>query len=62
MYLTVSAMLSGEFGINDVCLSVPCVLSDKGVARIITSPLNSEELDSLSRSAGVLRKAIDSLS
>ena len=60
--LTVSAMLSGEFGINDVCLSVPCVLSDKGVTRIITSPLNSKELDSLSRSAGVLKEAISSLS
>ena len=60
--LTVPAMLSGEFGINDVCLSVPCVLSDKGVTRIITSPLTSTELDSLSRSAAVLKEAIVSLS
>jgi len=60
--LTVSAMLSGEFGINDVCLSVPCVLSDQGVTRIITSPLTSKELDSLSRSAGVVKEAIASLS
>ena len=60
--LTVSAMLGGEFGINDVCLSVPCVLSDNGVVRIIKSPLNSKELDSLSRSASVLKEAIASLS
>jgi len=60
--LTVSAMLRGEFGINDVCLSVPCVVTDKGVARIITSPLTPEELDSLTRSALILRQAIDSLS
>jgi L-lactate dehydrogenase len=60
--LTVSAMLNGEFGINDVCLSVPCVLSDKGVTRIITSPLNSKELDSLSGSAAVLKEAIASIS
>jgi L-lactate dehydrogenase len=60
--LTVSAMLTGEFGIDDVCLSVPCVLSDKGIDRILTSPLTSGEMKSLSRSAAILRKAIDSLS
>jgi L-lactate dehydrogenase len=60
--LTVSAMLKGEFGIQDICLSVPCVLSDKGVDRILTSPLTSVEKESLARSADILKKAIDSLS
>jgi len=60
--LTVSAMLKGEFGITDVCLSVPCVISDKGVDRILTSPLTRDEKESLAKSAGILKKAIDSLS
>ncbi|MBK8883891.1 MAG: L-lactate dehydrogenase [Bacteroidales bacterium] len=60
--LTVSAMLTGEFGISDVCLSVPCVVSDKGVIRIISSPLTKGEMESLAHSAEVLRKAIASLS
>ena len=59
--LSVSTMLSGEFGINDICLSVPCVLSDKGVAKIINSPLTPGELESLTHSADVLRQAIESL-
>lgn len=59
--LTVSALLGGEFGINDVCLSVPCVLSEKGIERIIDSPLSAEEMVSLKHSASVLRTAIDSL-
>lgn len=59
--LTVSALIDGEFGIRDVCLSVPCVVSDGGINKIIVSPLPKEELDSLSCSANVLRKAIDSL-
>jgi L-lactate dehydrogenase len=59
--LTVSALIDGEFGIRDVCLSVPCVVSDGGINKIIASPLPKEELDSLSCSANVLRKAIDSL-
>ncbi len=59
--LTVSALVDGEFGIKDVCLSVPCVVSDRGIEKIIDSPLASEELASLKRSASVLREAIDSL-
>jgi L-lactate dehydrogenase len=59
--LTVSTLVDGEFGIQDVCLSVPCVVSERGIVKIIQSPLNPEELDSLSSSAAILRKAIDSL-
>lgn len=59
--MTVSTLLDGEFGINDVCLSVPCIVSDGGVARIIKSPLSIEEMDSLSKSADILKEAIGSL-
>lgn len=59
--LTVSTMLSGEFGISDVCLSVPSVVSEKGVTRIMKSPLTGDELKSLSKSADILKQALDSL-
>lgn len=59
--LSVSTLVESDFGIKDVCLSVPCVVSDTGVTRIIESPLSPEELASLSHSAMILRKAIDSL-
>jgi L-lactate dehydrogenase len=59
--LSVSTLLESDFGIKDVCLSVPCVVSDTGVVRIIESPLSASELVSLSNSAQVLRKALDSL-
>src|ERR1035437_3385568 len=58
--LSVSTLVESDFGIKDVCLSVPCVVSDTGITRIIESPFSSEELASLSHSAKVLRKAIDS--
>jgi L-lactate dehydrogenase len=60
--LTVSTMLSGEFGLNDVCLSVPCVVSEDGVTRILSIPLAPEEMISLSQSANILKQAISSLS
>ena len=59
--MTVSTLLNGEFGIKDVCLSVPCIVSDGGIIRIIESPLTPEELTSLTRSGNVLRKVIDSM-
>jgi len=59
--LSVSTLVDSDFGIKDVCLSVPCVVSDSGVTRIIESPLSSSELSALSKSAQILRKAIDSL-
>jgi len=59
--LTVSTFLDGEFGIKDVCLSVPCIVSDGGVNKIISSHLTAGESASLSRSADILRKAIDSM-
>jgi L-lactate dehydrogenase len=59
--LTVSTLLEDDFGIKDVCISVPCVVSGNGVTRIVESPLSPTELESLSDSANVLKKAIDSL-
>jgi L-lactate dehydrogenase len=59
--LTVSTMLNGEFGINDVCLSVPAVVSEKGVEKIIESPLLAEELALLKKSAEILRKANEAI-
>jgi L-lactate dehydrogenase len=59
--MTVSTLLNGEFEINNVCLSVPCIVSDSGINRIIESPLTAEELTSLTRSGKILRKVIDSM-
>ncbi len=59
--LTVSTYLDGEYGIKDVCLSVPCVVSVRGIQRIIDTPLASDEQVSLMHSADILRKSIDLL-
>jgi L-lactate dehydrogenase len=59
--LTVSTRLDGEFGIRDVCLSVPCIVSEKGVVRIIEKSLSEDEAAALAASAAVIRQAIDEL-
>jgi L-lactate dehydrogenase len=59
--LTVSSYLNGEFGIKDVCLSVPSIISEKGIEKIIDTKLASDELKALKHSASVLRAAIGSI-
>ncbi|OFY67341.1 MAG: L-lactate dehydrogenase [Bacteroidetes bacterium RBG_13_42_15] len=60
--MTVSVLLNGEFGLRDVCLSVPSVVNDRGAVKVINSPLPPEEIEALKRSAGILKDAINSIS
>ena len=53
--LTVSTMLNGEYGIEDVCLSLLNVVGDKGAHAKIMLPLNEEEQAKLRNSAKVLK-------
>jgi L-lactate dehydrogenase len=56
--LTVSTLLQGEYGIRDVCLSVPCVLGERGVVRIIDAPLAEAEQAALTRSAEAIAATV----
>ena len=59
--LTVSTLLTGEYAVEDVCLSVPTVVSQVGVERIVEGELSAEELESLSRSVLILRDTLAKL-
>lgn len=59
--LTVSTLLNGEYGINDVCLSLLNVVGDKGAHSKILLPLNDEEIAALHHSANVLKELTKSL-
>lgn len=54
--LTVSALLTGEYGQENVYIGVPAVLSRDGVTRIIEKPLNTDEQQQFARSAEILRE------
>ena len=59
--LTVSTMLNGEYGINDVCLSLLNVVGSKGAHAKIMLPLSDEEIAALHNSANVLKELINGL-
>lgn len=59
--LPVSTLLTGEFGIADVYLSLPCILGAGGVERILLPDLSVAEQSALRRSADVIRQAMATL-
>lgn len=59
--LPLSTVLDGEYGIHDVALSLPCVVSSAGVERVVPIAMDDDELRRLHASADTLRQSIDSL-
>ena len=59
--LTVGTLMQGEYGIQDVSLSLPCVVSAKGIEQVLTNILADEEEQSLRASAQILREGLMSV-
>jgi L-lactate dehydrogenase len=53
--LPVSSLLTGQYGIDDVCLSLPSIVDGLGVDAVLSPPLTDDELDALHRSADTVR-------
>jgi L-lactate dehydrogenase len=58
---SVSTLIRDYYGISDLCLSLPTVLSQGGVDRVLRLELNNGEVAGLRRSAEVLRATITEL-
>ncbi|WP_013324390.1 L-lactate dehydrogenase [Gloeothece verrucosa] len=59
--LTVSSLLTNNYGIKDVCLSIPTVVNDRGILKTVNISLNETEKQKLQNSAKLLREVFDSL-
>jgi L-lactate dehydrogenase len=57
--LTVSTLLKGEYGLQDVCLSVPCVVGEKGIVRLIDGRLSDDEHKALVESSRKIMQMVD---
>lgn len=58
---TVSTMMNGEYGVNDVCMSTLCVVGKEGVKTTLTPTLNEEEVEKFRHSAEVLKDVISQI-
>ncbi len=60
--MTVSTMMHGEYGIDDVCLSTLNMVGHNGVRGKVNVPLTDDEIAKLNHSADTLKNVINSLS
>lgn len=59
--LALSSVLQGFHGISDVALSVPSVVSMRGLERVLDVSMDAQEITMLKRSAEALRASLDEL-
>lgn len=51
-----SAMLTGEYGLNDISIGVPCIIGKNGIEKIVEIELTDAEQDKLTKSAAAVSK------
>jgi L-lactate dehydrogenase len=56
--MPVTTTLRGEYGINDVALSIPCIISSEGIAKKLSLNLSEDEMDKMRHSAEHLKSIL----
>lgn len=56
--LPVSSLMKGYYGISDVCLSLPSIVNEQGVERVLELPLSEEEIAGFRHSANTLKQIL----
>ncbi|MGR3763343.1 L-lactate dehydrogenase [Rossellomorea sp. NS-SX7] len=57
--LTVSSMLEGEYGQNDIYIGVPAIINREGIRQVVELPLNEKEQGQFNHSAATLKGIMD---
>jgi len=57
--LPVSTLLDGQYGIDGIYMSLPCLIGAGGVLRVLTPTLTAEEQTALHASADILRQTLN---
>ncbi|HIP24889.1 MAG TPA: malate dehydrogenase [Archaeoglobus profundus] len=59
--LPVSAVLQGEYGIEDVAMGVPVILGKNGIEKIVEYKWSEEDINALKRSAEIIKEKLKEL-
>ena len=54
--LTVSSLMAGQYGVKDICISLPSIVGAHGIEGVLELPLSSDEAESFRRSASILEE------
>ena len=59
--LCVSTLMTGQYGIRDICLSLPCVVGSNGIEEVLTVNMSELEVEGFRASAEKLQSTLRSL-
>ncbi len=59
--LTVSTLIEGQYGVEDVCLSLPTLVNAAGAGQVLAPPLEEGEQEGFHNCARLMRELIDGL-
>ncbi len=59
--LTVSSFIEGEYGLSDVCVSLPSIISDSGIETVLEIPISEYEKELLKESSEIIKNSIKEL-
>lgn len=59
--LPVSTLLTGQFGVRDIYLSLPCLMGARGIERVLVPGLDADEVAAFQQSASAVRAAVDGM-
>jgi len=59
--LSVSTVMTGQYGVKDICLSLPCVVGENGIEEVLTLNISPEEEEGFRRSAEKLKVTLQAL-
>ena len=60
--MPVSVLANGHYGMNDLCIGLPCIVGAGGIHRILDIPLDENETLMLMKSCDALKEIINSVS
>lgn len=60
-YIPCIAVLDGEYGVRDIAMGVPCIISSRGIERIIEIELDEEEKYALQNAVKAIRELLSQL-
>jgi len=59
--LSVSTLMTGQYGVKDICMSLPSVVGENGIEETLTLPMSKEEEEGFRKSAEKLKEICKSL-
>lgn len=59
--LPVSSLIQGHYGLDRICMGVPCIVGSTGVEKVLDIRLSEDEQNKLNASANALKQVLDTL-